>query len=1035
MRTILLVFLLSITFYSQAQNSFNSISINQFLISLDNAGNYCLTDLQGNGGCLWPGGNNAYQRIIFGGGLTWGGMANGTLTASGNMIKRKINIITVLATLLFAAPESYPQNYEYSYNYISINQFKVWLSNNGKIASTPNRGGGGLWPGGGNAYKNFFGWNSIFWGGKVNDSVVIYQYGTNTTFAPGKIFDNGEPDNPNQEKYRVYKIRKNWETIPFGNERDQFEKDYNEWPVDDGAPWIDIDGDGIYTRGVDQPDYVGDEVLWYVANDTENQRRAENGFPPSFTNPPLKIEIQTTLWGYNRSGTLGDVIFIKYKYINKNSITIDSMFLSFDHAFYIGGPYLRMRGIDTTINLIYTYRNDNQSLQYDIPPAGGDLLLQGPIVPSDLNDSAKFNGEWKTGYKNLNFYAHFPDIKYDSTTWNFSGISTKDMFWNRMKGLHLNGQPIIDLISEDTTRYMFSGNPIENSGWIEPNGYSPGINISGGFPFAANSLNHYTSIGPFTLAPFDTQEVVIATIAAQGTDHLNSLEELFKRAKIIKRAYELNFQLTPLPPQPASKAFEQEGSVMLWWDRNAESYNEEDPFILEQGYEDTTYTFEGYRIWQYRDSLGRDPRAIAIYDETNGVTVIEDNIIANGISVKAPVIYGNDGGLRRYVLIDEDVYSRSRLYNGNEYYFGVTAYAYSPNSSPSYLESEPNIIKVIPGRPKIDYNSPYKSGSVQQAVQINGTANAEVLFKVIDPSALTGEEYEVYFESENDTLKYGLINLARMDTLFRSSTDFSADTIGKIITDGFIVLINDIDGRSIDSLSPANRPYGIKRVLEVKGAGGVEHSEPKNVFENLSSTGNWQLKAGGTASFREQNYDIFHRVGVDDYEIRFTPSGSEYYTTGYGTGNVLFNNDPKGKGRVPFEIWNITKGERLHVKILDRVETDTMWNRDNNSGDWERIYGITSSEPYAEPLPEMSGISSADNFKLGNIILNGEVPEEGTVIRIETFKPIQEGYTYRAVMEKANFTDKSAGIENMEKITVFPNPYLGGNNLEGLKKE
>ena len=47
-------------------------------------------------------------------------------------------------------------------------------------------------------------------------------------------------------KYRIYKIRKDWESLPHGPERNTYELDFYEWPVEDGAPWMDLNGDSIY---------------------------------------------------------------------------------------------------------------------------------------------------------------------------------------------------------------------------------------------------------------------------------------------------------------------------------------------------------------------------------------------------------------------------------------------------------------------------------------------------------------------------------------------------------------------------------------------------------------------------------------------------------------------------------------------------------------------------------------------------------------------------------------------------------------------
>ena len=169
-----------------------------------------------------------------------------------NKIKSNLNVI--MLAVCFSA-ELFCQNNS-SYNILDINQLKIYLPNNGIIENSQNLFGDAVfWPGGTNAYQQFF-WNiKLMWAGYTEDELRVN--GLSGVLQPGKIEDNGVADDPGKEKYRVFRILKNWETTPFGPERDQLEKDYNEWPVEDGAPWIDRDGDGIFTRGVDQPNFLG----------------------------------------------------------------------------------------------------------------------------------------------------------------------------------------------------------------------------------------------------------------------------------------------------------------------------------------------------------------------------------------------------------------------------------------------------------------------------------------------------------------------------------------------------------------------------------------------------------------------------------------------------------------------------------------------------------------------------------------------------------------------------------------------------------
>jgi len=46
------------------------------------------------------------------------------------------------------------------------------------------------------------------------------------------------------------------------------------------------------------------------------------------------------------------------------------------------------------------------------------------------------------------------------------------------------------------------------------------------------------SSGPFNLAAEDTQEIVLAIIMARGTDNINSVAELKRKAKVVQEFYD-----------------------------------------------------------------------------------------------------------------------------------------------------------------------------------------------------------------------------------------------------------------------------------------------------------------------------------------------------------------------------------------------------------------------------------------------------------------------------------------------------------------
>jgi len=81
------------------------------------------------------------------------------------------------------------------------------------------------------------------------------------------------------------------------------------------------------------------------------------------------------------------------------------------------------------------------------------------------------------------------------------------------------------------------------------------------------------------------------------------LAELYRRAKLIKHAYDQNFQTTLEMPTPQVNIFPDEDKVTLWWNGNAESYESVDPFLTGQNYSDSTYNL---RVTGF-GSLGTQP--------------------------------------------------------------------------------------------------------------------------------------------------------------------------------------------------------------------------------------------------------------------------------------------------------------------------------------------------------------------------------------------------------------------------------------------
>ncbi len=939
------------------------------------------------------------------------------------------------------------------HQYIAINQILMWISNNGDGSHDPRTDGNGFyWPGGINAVKSAIFQDGLIYAGKIGREVRMNGNTHRQGLQAGKILPDGNPDNPGLEKYRVYKIRKGWEGLPAGTEKDAYERDYNEWPVEDGAPWVDVDGDGAFTSGVDQPDFVGDEVLWYVANDLDPARSTF-----TYGSQPLGLEFQTTIFGFNRTGALGDMVFKKYKIINKGGNTIRDMYIGYWSDTDLGNASDDFTGCDTTLSLGYTYNGDNNDdgIYGTPPPAVGYDFFQGPIIPGDPTDSAKFLSEWRHGYSNLPmtsfaFYINGSSVYKDPDQGVYTGTLE---FYNYMQGLVWNGEPFIDPHTQQAVKFVLTGDPVAGTGWYEGPGWPGGP--------APDDRRHLMIAGPFNMAPSDTQEIVVGLVIAQGSNNLNSVTILKAKDIAAQIAYDLDFQLTESPPNPVTSYAPGDGRITLVWQPNVENYDEGDPLIFGQGLADTTYSFEGYRVFQYRDQTGTDPVELGVFDLENGITDIEDVVTINGVDIMVPIIRGNDLGVRRTITIEVDAYTNGALYNGNPYYFAVTAYGYSPNSAPLFLESPPRIIEVIPGRSNIETQYTYDVGDNVILDQTQGFSDAVVRFKVVDPERLTGHNYAIEFYGPDDSLKYRIIDKTTQDTLLSDRTEFvtyevepvnniifipAQDTLNNPVIDGFMPLIQNIGSDSITS-QPATK-YRVKGVYEVNGPSGEVIDDPINVFGNLNSTGVFTIKAGGSRQDLVWQALGDQTLGYKDYELRFT-GNSGYYISGYQPGftapvtkNDTLSLDQSGnQNTVPFTVWDIGRtpesvadDKKLVVKVLDRISTDPtqtipdrLWSQ-LPSGSWEQIFAFNA--PFsADELPFASGTSTSKDFPFGAFIIEGQLPETGTVLRIESYKPLTGGDVFEGV-PVAPKPNNELAKNSIDNITVFPNPYFGANNLE-----
>ncbi|MBK8943726.1 MAG: T9SS type A sorting domain-containing protein [Ignavibacteriae bacterium] len=641
---------------------------------------------------------------------------------------------------------------------LNINNISTWIYNDGNSDIDPNGNSGFIFPKGSNKAAVFE--SGLVWGAKVSGELRVGGSTYSQGLVPGAVV-NGEREDSDADHVRIYRVRPDWEDGSMISEindgegaeadiRAQYEKDWNEWPAEFGAPYEDVDADGSYDPSIDIPGFPGaNQTVWFVANDFDRATAQS-----LYGSDPMGIEMQATFWGYSLGGALGNVMFRKYTLINKSSSVFDSMFVSMwsdiDNGF--AGDDLSACDVDRSLMYCYNGDEDDDGIYGPNPPAVGFDFFQGPIVPGEATDQAIFKNKRKAGYKNLPMSVHYffinghpvyndPDLgEYVTGTLQFH---------NLFRGLiTTSGEPFIDPTTGEATKFTLAGDPITGTGWVD------------GVLEAPDDRRQGMVAGPFTMAPGDTQEVVVAELAAgatPGVNRLQAIQLLRIYDDIAQSIYDNFFELPSPPPSPIVTVTGYENEVIVNWGEDQTRVDD-----IELNYEAIgianrgKFNFQGYNLYQLPSRSATKAEAVRIgtFDIVDEVKVILDQEVdpESGVTLMLPQQFGDDNGVQHSFQVTKDYITGEQLENGTTYYFAVTAYAYNPDPLhvPNTLETPLNIMEVIPQNPDPGYTLPdFEYGDGLEVTQTTGTANAVVTAKVVDPMKLTGHDYEVYFDQQH----------------------------------------------------------------------------------------------------------------------------------------------------------------------------------------------------------------------------------------------------------------------------------------------
>ncbi|MBC8193331.1 MAG: hypothetical protein H8E18_13180, partial [FCB group bacterium] len=973
------------------------------------------------------------------------------------------------------------------------------------VSHIPTGDSGLEWPKG-SGYTAVFA-SGLWVAGMVDGSVRSAAAEFTSEFQPGIIIydpvtqTSSGPDSPNDARFQVSSIDK-------GDNADvtspNYNREYSTWPAadgapahdgefftdtnlngvwDDGEPWDDFDVDGIYDgpdgvmiSGEDPPQMIGDQMHWFVINDAE-----PNTHSNLWSTEPLGIEVQTTVFGFDRADPLGNVMFLKWLVINKSGGDIDDMYLSIWSDADLGDATDDYVGCDTTLSIGYFYNGGQTDQDYGSkPPSVGYDFFQGPIVPS-VGDTALISGREIADFRNLPMTSFVYYINGDPF---LDDPETADEAYNYMQGLSVTGEVFHERFDESlpVSRFIYPGDPNTRSGWTAYDDLVPG------------DMRGMMSSGPFDMSTWiDTdgdgfpqvgepgvQEVVSAVIIAAGTNNTNAVSAMKFFDQYAQGAYDAQFNL-PSPSSPQVLVSELDNQIILSWEEGAEAL---------EAFSELEYEFEGYNIYQGESENGPWVR-VQTYDVANGVGTILDREfnVENGLILEGPVQFGADEGVQRLIDLRRDaVRGNIDLINGRKYYYAVSSYAYSESKAPKTVESSKSAIIVRPHAPALGLVLNAATGDSVGYSHI-GIAEASITAEVIDPLQLTGDSYAVDFTFDSTSMSgwwaFGRTNESDVlvDTLVKSSntmvvigTDTTDVEDGLLayrsdLIDGFVFDVNNVSfeaPKTNTTWSQTTNIVGTQNEIMTYLAvspGGVDslawldeaqtqmvHMDtlygPDYYYDYFERRDVIDLTYFDL--FREVTHDVhiqafasnFGGIGGDrladipnvgggsesiidlqaDLQIRFTEEGQKATRWLRRADDTLIH--------VPFEVWDMDQNRQLVLGVKDNnksggIQDTSLDNWENTLDlDWVAVYFLDYAT-HADSIQEFR-----DNPNSGWAWQFNDASKftVGDVLDLSFLNPVKAGED-RWLFSPSSLVDATndEAKEQLDLLNVFPNPYFAFN--------
>lgn len=343
-------------------------------------------------------------------------------------------------------------------------------------------------------------------------------------YVPGYIIDSsGTPVAGTDASFKIYKVKRS---------DNPNNPDWLNWGlmVPYGAPFTDVNHDGIYEPGIDTPGVKGAAQTIFLC--------MTDGFPWSHTpdegfgggTQPLYAEVHMTAWCYDEM-PLGDAQFIKWDVINKSYTPWNGAYFSIICNPSIGCPLDDLMGTDSSRGLAFAYN-------------GEEVDCSGPYRYSGIVPAVGFLWLDCNNYRitsALNSIVYYSSPGSNGPPCDHAPGSDVVKAYNFMRGYKNEGSQFVVPQTNPpvTTKYCYNGNPETGAGWTSNMGRvgNCGGLLTGPVYMPNDSSQKFvmsSGADNLTINPGDTHTVIISQLAARGANRRNSVTILKTYASYIK---------------------------------------------------------------------------------------------------------------------------------------------------------------------------------------------------------------------------------------------------------------------------------------------------------------------------------------------------------------------------------------------------------------------------------------------------------------------------------------------------------------------